>query len=151
MAPASCACRTDDPDGCAATRPGGGRRLLFATLLSSYEPELPQAVTPKARYGTVAHCCCLAPATMTTQERENLAKKVTTLQNKLGDSKKCPGHKKCNKWASTVDSLTVALGNEVGGRCTETKSTQWCASQGAKNKCNKWKTWTKCMATCGRC
>ena len=88
---------------------------------------------------------------MTTQERAFLAKKVTTLQNKLGDSKKCPGHKKCNKWASTVDSLTVALGNKVGGQCTQTKSTQWCATKGAEGKCSKWKTWSKCMATCGRC
>ena len=88
---------------------------------------------------------------MTTQERENLANKVTKLQKKLGGLEEVPGHKKCNKWASTVDSLTIALGNEVGGRCTETKSPQWCASQGAKNKCNKWPTWTKCMATCGRC
>ena len=148
MSPDSCACRADDPDGCAATRPGGGRRLLFATLLSSYEPELPQALSPKARYGTVAHCCCLAPETMTKKEREFLEKKLAQLQKKM---EKCPGRKKCSKWESTVDTLTTALGNAVGGRCTQTKSTQWCATQAEKGKCKKWATWTKCMAACERC
>ena len=88
---------------------------------------------------------------MTTQERAFLAKKVTNLRQKLGNSKKCPGNKKCNKWASTVDTLTIALGNAVGGQCTQTKTTQWCEALAAKGRCSKWLFWTKCMATCGRC
>ena len=149
VSPTACACRTDDPNGpggC-ATESGGGRRLLFATLQSSYEPKLPQARASEP-YGVVAHCCCLAPETMTKKEREFLEKKVAQLQKKL---EKCPGRKKCNKWESTVDTLTTALGNAVGGRCTQTKSTQWCATQAEKGKCKKWATWTKCMAACERC
>ena len=59
---------------------------------------------------------------------------VNTLENKLGNPKKCPGknnkkQKKCTKWTVEVDRLRTALDNRVGGPCEQSKSEKWCAKK----------------------
>ena len=86
---------------------------------------------------------------MTAKERDNLMKKVRTLENKLSNPKKCPGknnnkQKKCTKWTVEVDRLRTALDNRVGGPCEQSKSEKWCA----KKMCGKQNIWRK---SCRRC